>query len=120
MDYKNRLLDFWGYIPSFHDDDIVRIMLENGVLLLDIKTTTNQVLHPKDICEKYEFVYTTLKFKNANINTISVDNAGLMIGRLSYSKTEPGYVCHVHGVMGKMEFSFTELTDIIISTRNRK
>lgn len=36
MDFKNKLMEFWGYVPTFHDDDVIDITLHSEVLKLEI------------------------------------------------------------------------------------
>ena len=68
MDFENKLQNFWGYIPTFHDDDITGIFLNDKMLQLDITTRTNKVLHPEHIYKAFERVTTTLKFESVIIS----------------------------------------------------
>ena len=113
MDYKNKLVDFWGYIPTFHDDNITDLYLENKTLTITIKSKTNKVLHPKEIYTKYAYVATTIKYADALITNIEIVANNMIINKLSYEKN----ICIIDGVLGSLQFTFSKIIDISIETK---
>jgi|GEM_PF-4994525 len=120
MDYKNILQAFWGEIPTFHDAEISGIYLEDNILTLDIATHVSRVLHPKAVCEKYEYVYTSIKFESATITKIDADRAGIIINKFIYSQNNGIQLCCVDGVLGGLEFTFSQIIDIVITTKAKE
>ncbi|MDD2445632.1 MAG: Imm50 family immunity protein [Clostridia bacterium] len=120
MDFKKKLIDFWGYMPTFHDDNIYNLKFSENILTAVFYTRVSEVLHSKKIAEKYENVHTTIKFYNAIIENLNIDYP-FIIWDLKIEKIKDGYKCEINGMITlNFKCSKIEIEEIRATEKNLK
>ncbi|MGD9901620.1 MAG: Imm50 family immunity protein [Spirochaetales bacterium] len=106
------LEDFFGEIPNFHDDDISYIAFNDGNLRITIKTKMIDKKHNENICKNYDFVTTTLLFKQVVFKDINIElKCGFIIGEFNFKFEGSKYKCQFGGILGELNF---ECSDIVV------
>ncbi len=110
---KNDILNFFGYLPTFHDDVIKQINFNNNVLTFTI-TTKNNIL-TKWVFEKHpeaKLIETTFKFENLSIKPTQQQleeiNKNNCLAKFSFKPTEDNniLVCIIF-LWGEYDLIFT-------------
>jgi len=98
MDFKKQLINFWGDMPTFHNDQIYNLKYSENTLTAVFYTRVSEVSHTKKVAEKYENVHTTIKFYNAKIENLNIDYP-FIVWDLKIEKVKDEYKCEINGMI---------------------